>query len=168
MTFCISVYCGQHKHGDYGAGRERYGGQLLGGYGARGVCLSGYNGGGGGSDEETHQANVLINDDRTLLLSDFGGPKPFDHRSSTSAVGARYMAPKLITAESKADYNDDACNRTLKNQAPPSLTKEPDVVALSIYWRELDMADGYSAHLLWRIGVGNRQCCYKGFPPVTG
>jgi serine/threonine protein kinase len=133
------------------------------------VRLAGYNDGGGGSDEETHQANVLINDGRTPLLSDFGRSKYFDQRSFTSALdgSARYMAPELIMAESNADYEDDAY-KALENQAPLSLTKGTDVFTFSISWQELDMADGYSTQLLWCIGVGNHQCSYKGFPPVTG
>jgi serine/threonine protein kinase len=73
------------------------------------------------------QHNVLMNDDGTPLLSDFGRSKFIDHRGFTTAFAgsARYMAPELTAAE--PDIDDEA----LDNQVP-NLTKKTDVFAFSM------------------------------------
>lgn len=93
--------------------------------------------------------NVLIDDDGTPRLSDFGRSKFIDHRgfTTTLAGSARYMAPELIMAESEVDFDNDAFD-TLENQAPPSLTKATDVFAFSMV--ALEILTGKLPFFYWR------------------
>jgi len=77
--------------------------------------------------------NVLMDDDGIPRLSDFGRSKFIDHRGFTTsfAGSSRYMAPELTMAEPDLNYDDD------ENQAPPNLTKETDVFALSMVALEI-------------------------------
>jgi len=67
--------------------------------------------------------NVLVADDGTPRLSDFGRSKLIEHRGFTTATiagSARQMAPELLPAsESESD-------------GPPELAKEADVYAFSM------------------------------------
>jgi hypothetical protein len=139
------------------------------------VRLVGYGGGGGGGSDE----------DRTLLVSEFGRSKFFDHQGFTrkSRSSATYAASELIMDEYDGDHKKKLFNAR-KTQALPSLTKEIDVFAFTISWLELDNAEGHSVfglQLSWRIGESNprgNQCPYnirwvpflqyQGFPPVPG
>jgi len=80
--------------------------------------------------------NVLIHDDGTPRLSDFGRSKFIDHRGFTTSFSgsSRYMAPELTMAESDVDYDDDD---NPVNDAPPKLTKETDVFAFSMVALEI-------------------------------
>jgi hypothetical protein len=136
------------------------------------VHLVGYDGGGDGGDE-----------DRTLLVSEFGQSKFFDHQGYTRKLGssATYVASELIIKEYDVDHKIHLLN-ACEAQALPSLMKEVDVFAFTTSWWELDTADGHSVldlQLSWQIGESNphgNQCPYnirwvpslqyQGFPPV--
>jgi len=82
--------------------------------------------------------NVLMNDDGTPLLSDFGRSKFIDHRGFTTAFAgsARYMAPELTAAEPDVVYGEDE-HGTYENQGTPNLTKKTDVFAFSMLALEI-------------------------------
>ncbi|KIM73793.1 hypothetical protein PILCRDRAFT_718339 [Piloderma croceum F 1598] len=82
--------------------------------------------------------NVLMDDDGTPLLSDFGRSKFIDHRGFTTAFAgsARYMAPELTAAEPDVVYGEDE-HGTYENQGTPNLTKETDVFAFSMLALEI-------------------------------
>jgi serine/threonine protein kinase len=89
--------------------------------------------------------NVLMSDDGTPLLADFGRSKFIDHRGFTTAFSgsARSLAPELLAAEADLDNTDDAYDAVANQTDPmPNLTKETDVfgfsmVALEIYTGKL-------------------------------
>src|ERR1700691_6303048 len=95
------------------------------------------------------QHNVLIHDDGTPRLSDFGRSKFIDHRGFTTSFSgsSRYMAPELTMAESDVDYDDDD---NPVNDAPPKLTKETDVFAFSMVALEVSYP-AFEVHFILTI-----------------
>lgn len=73
------------------------------------------------------QRDVLIDDEGTPLLCDFGRSKFIDHRGFTTSFtgSARYMAPELTATESNLDFK-------FPSESFPSLTKATDVFAFSM------------------------------------
>ncbi|KIM74459.1 hypothetical protein PILCRDRAFT_14367 [Piloderma croceum F 1598] len=81
--------------------------------------------------------NVLMDDDNTPLLSDFGRSKFIDYRGIIAFCGsARYMAPELTAPEPDVVYGEDE-HGTYENQGNPDLTKETDVFAFSMLALEI-------------------------------
>jgi serine/threonine protein kinase len=78
------------------------------------------------------QTNVLIDDNGSPLLSDFGRSKVLDkHGFTTGWSGSpRYLAPELLDAPDNASSEE-------KNNFIPSLTKESDVYAFGMVGLEV-------------------------------
>jgi len=105
--------------------------------------------------------NILIDDDGTPLVADFGRSKLIEHRgftTVTSAGSARQTAPELVIIDESED--------------PPELTQEADVYAFSMVVLEIltGKPPFFSARLdmtiLFRVRSGGRPE-RKSYPPTT-
>jgi serine/threonine protein kinase len=100
------------------------------------------------------QHNVLIDDNGTPQLADFGRHKLIEHRGFTTATiagSARQMAPELLPLDQEDDNPESD---------QPKLTKEADVYAFSMVALEVSDPRDLLQHLCWlRCGGTQRDDC---------
>lgn len=90
------------------------------------------------------QSNILMSDDGTPLLADFGRSKFIDHRGFTTSFSgsARYLAPELVADEPDIDNSEDAYQAIDSQGHDAKLTKQTDVFAFSML--ALEVSDSLS------------------------
>jgi len=102
------------------------------------------------------QHNVLIDDDGTPHLADFGRSKLIEHRGFTTATiagSARQMAPELLPRDEEDDDSEETESDQPKES--PKLTKEADVYAFSMVALEVSDPRDLLQHSSWlRCVVG--------------